>query len=183
MKSIKLILVSIFLLVFSATWADIALPKGSKQDTKYYFANVDSFPGFSFQAIKKVENKKYRIKQNNYILLKVKDGEQKLEIWAVNKKDNSKTNALELNLANTYLQEEDKVANIAILFKIEKDGILSYTSSIVTPQCYKKSKQFTPFINFNFNTSNRLGLLAVYSFFILIIIWVINKTKLRKNYV
>ena len=107
MHTIKFILVAIFALTFSATQADIALPKSDKLNTKYYFANVDSFSNYTFFVRKTFNNKTYKLKQDAAFLLQAKDGtEQELEVWAVNNESKKESNSFKLNLAKPTQQIE-----------------------------------------------------------------------------
>ncbi len=84
----KLSVLVVFLLLRTFASADIALPKQKNQlDTKYYFANVDSFATHTFYVKKSANDKTYKIKQDAAFLLKVNGakGDERLEVWAVNK--------------------------------------------------------------------------------------------------
>jgi len=142
MHIIKFLLVAVFAINCSSAWADIALPKSDKLNTKYYFANVDSFSNYTFFARKTVNNKTYKLKQDAAFLLQTKDGtEQELEVWAVNNESKKESNSFKLNLAKYSQQIPGNVAYIAIQFSFDKTGKLTHKQTVMKPDCYSPKKR------------------------------------------
>lgn len=184
MYNLKLFITLICTLATTILFADIALPKADKQDTKYYFANVDSFSNYTFYVKKSINNKTYRLKQDAAFLMKVKDADHHLEVWAVNNADKKQTNSFELKLAKPSKQIIGNVAYIAIQFSFDKKGKLTYKETILKPDCYSNKKQAMFFItNNNSNTTTNLGLVSLSAILLLLSVWMFNNTPINKTYV
>jgi len=175
----------LFLLFIAHTaFADIAIPKNlTLPNTKYYFANVDSFSSYKFFVKKITNNKTYKLKQDAAFLVKPAEGNanNNLEVWAVNKNNNQKTNVLVLEGLKTTDAFESNTAHVAILFSFDKkSGKLTYTETIMKPDCYGKKKQSIPFFVTSdiFNKpENRLNLLISAFSLILLLLFIKNRNQ------
>jgi hypothetical protein len=184
----KILIVVVFLFTGVFAFADIALPKTVKSVivTKYYFANVDSFPDYRFYVKKLSNNKLFKIKQDASFLLDAAAAENnKLEVWAVSRKENLKTNTFFLELIRSDESFEQNTAHVAIEFYFDKKNKLNYKQTIMKPGCFsKKKKEYIPLITYhhtNINT-NHFGFIALFSFLSLISLFFINKNYQRKAY-
>lgn len=188
MKLHKLTLLSLFLLLRFCASADIALPKQvSLPDTKYYFANVDSFSQYKFYVKNLNTNKTFKIKQSQAFVLKPDTrSENHLDVWAVNKSTGQQTNVFSLKTAVNEKPQEFNTVYIAITFYFDKSGKLSYKQTIMKPDCYSKKQQVPFSTSFN-NTPtvnlNSLVLIPVCSLLVLFSLSVIGKMKQRSLYV
>lgn len=190
MHTIKFILVAIFALTFSTTQADIALPKSDKLNTKYYFANVDSFSNYTFFVRKTFNNKTYKLKQDAAFLLQAKDGTaQELEVWAVNNESKKESNSFKLNLAKPTQQIVGNVAYIAIQFSFDKSGKLTHKQTVMKPDCYnpKKRAAFGWISNNSSNNSssggNTIWWLTMIASIAFSSLFAVHKLKMQKTYV
>jgi hypothetical protein len=184
----RILIVVAFLFTSVFAFADIALPKTVKSVivTKYYFANVDSFPDYRFYVKKLSSNKLYKIKQDASFFINPPVAENnKLEVWAVSKKDNSKTNSFILESINSNESFELNTAHVAIVFYFDKKNKLTYKQTIMKPECFsKKKKEFIPLFSYhnpNINTK-QFGFISLYSFLSLISLFFLNKNYQRKAY-
>ena len=159
--------------------------------TNYYFANVDSFPDYKFYLKNSSTAKEYKLKQDAvFVIYPSENSKQKnkLDVWAINKKTNKKTNEFSLYIKETYKPLLDNTAHVAISFYFDKKKELSYTTEWLTPDCYsknKKSKEIVPLIYLNQPTSGN-NVLVVVSFFALLsltLIYFTGKFYQRKIYV
>ena len=184
----KLSILILFLLIKFSVNADIALPKMPVKpapNTKYYFANVDSFSQYKFFVSNVNTNKTVKIKQSAaFVLNSDTRDENRLDVWAIDKKTNQKTNVFSLTPSKNQKPQEYNTVYIAISFFFDKAGKLNYKQTVLKTDCYSK-KQSVPFFTFSKPTgnSNKLFIVTLISFLILISIFFNNKLKLRKMYV
>ena len=183
----KLSVLVVFLLFRLFASADIALPKQKNQlDTKYYFANVDSFATHTFYVKKSANDKTYKLKQDAAFLLKVNGakGDERLEVWAVNKSNQQKSNSFILITVKPTEPISSSTNYIAITFSFDKAGKLNYKQTVLKPDCYSK-KQFIPVFSLKHPTSgfNSLSLLSIFSFLVLLSAFLFAKMKQRNVYV
>lgn len=186
----KLSILLLFLLARLTVSADIAIQKPQKpqnlQDTKYYFANVDSFATHTFYVKKSVNNKTYKLKQDAAFLIKVNGAaeNEELEVWAVNKSNQQKTNSFILTAVKPTEPVRSSTNYIAITFYFDKAGKLNHKQTVLKPDCYSK-KQFIPLLSFKNPTSGfgALSFLSFFSFLVLLSTFLIGKMKQRNIYV
>lgn len=183
----KLSIVLLLLLVRFSASADIAIQKPKNQlDTKYYFANIDSFATHAFYVKKSANDKTYKLKQDAAFLLKVNGakGDERLEVWAVNKSNQQKSNSFILTTVKPTEPISSSTNYIAITFYFDKAGKLNYKQTVLKPDCYSK-KQFIPLLSLNKPISgfNSLSLLSIFSFLVLLSAFLIAKMKQRNLYV
>lgn len=160
-KNNLIILFSLLLFKLSAV-ADIALPKiENLQETKYYFANVDSFANYTFYVKKNANDKTYRIKQSSAFLLKdnSKIGEEQIEVWAVRNSDKQKSNTFVLKRVKPAIEHGGTTAHIAIMLSFDIKNNLNYKQVVMKPECYKRN-YIVPIIPFTFTPTNSLLLLV-----------------------
>lgn len=184
----KFIIVGFLLFASVFVYADIAIPKSAKSSTvtKYYFANVDSFPDYRFYVKKISGNKLFKIKQDAVFLLNPALKENnKLEVWGVSKKDNLKTNTFILESINSNESFEQNTAHVAIVFSFDKKNNLTYKQTIMKPECFSKKKEeymaLFSYRNPNIN-SNYYRFISLYAFLGLISLFFLNKHYQRKMY-
>ena len=188
MRLNKLAVLFLFLCIRLISSADIALPKKNQipQDTKYYFANVDSFRTHTFYVKKSANNKTYKIKQNAAFLLKVNGSteEEKLEVWSVNKKDQQKSNSFLLTTVKPTEPISSSTNYIAITFYFDKNHKLNYKQTVLKPDCYRK-KEFIPLFSFNItdDNTNKLFLISLFSTLLLLSVFINTRMKQRTGYV
>ena len=187
MKLNKLTFLFLFLFIKLTSSADIALPKiKNLHDTKYYFANVDSFATHTFYVKKSANNKTYKIKQDAAFLLKVNGstGEEKLEVWSVEKKSKEKSNSFTLTTQKPKEPVSSSTNYIAITFYFDKSNKLNYKQTILKPDCYNK-KQFIPFLSFNntYDSFKKLMFISLFSMLVLLSVFISTKMKQRTVYV
>ena len=183
----KLSVLVILLLSRLFASADIAIQKPKNQlDTKYYFANVDSFATHTFYVKKSANNKTYKLKQDAAFLIKVDGaaGNEELEVWAVNKNNQQKSNSFILTTVKPTEPISSSTNYIAITFYFDKAGKLNHKQTVLKPDCYSK-KQFVPLLSFKHPMSgfNSLSLLSMFSFLVLLSAFIIGKIKQRNVYV
>ena len=186
MPANKFYLLLFFLLARSTVFADIALQKPEKlQPTKYYFANVDSFQAYRFFVKKSVNFKTYRIKQDAAFLLqpKSKTGDERLEVWAERKSDQTKSNSFILTTVEPAAIYGGDIAYIAITFSIDKNNKLSYKRTVMKPDCYGK-KEWVPILVFNFPENQKpLLLTSILSMLVLMSLFFISRMKKGNAYI
>lgn len=188
MKLNRLFILMLLMTAKFSTYADIALPKTlANNQTKYYFANVDSFPEYKFFVKKLINDKIYKVKQSGSFLLDaVGNSNNKLEVWAVNTKDKSKTNSFILESIVSKEPLEENTAHVAITFTFDKKNKLGYKQTIMKPECFnkKKQKQIVPLFSFQKPTinTNQLLYVAIFASLMLLSVFVVNKLNTKKTY-
>lgn len=171
------------LFVARISFADIAIPKNlTLPNTKYYFANVDSFSTYKFFVKKMNNNKTYKIKQDATFLVKPAEGKanNNLEVWAVNKSNNQKTNVFVLEGLKTTDAFESNTAHVAIMFSFDKNNKLLYKEIIMKPDCYGNKKQLLPLFSI-INSSNSAGNLSYVSLSAFLLMLLLLVVKNKKN--
>ncbi len=186
MTANKLYFLLFFVLTKSAVFADIALQKPEKlQPTKYYFANVDSFPAYRFFVKKSVNFKTYRIKQDAAFLLqpKSKTGDERLEVWAERKSDQTKSSSFILTTVQPAAIYGGDIAYIAITFSIDKNNKLTYKRTVMKPDCYRK-KEWVLVLFFDFPDNQKpLLLISILSLLVMMSLFFIFRMKNGNAYI
>jgi hypothetical protein len=187
MKLNKISVLFLFLCFRIIVLADIALPKNQNHyDTKYYFANVDSFATRTFYVKKTANDKTYKIKQDAAFLLKVNGstGEEKLEVWAVDKKSKEKSNSFTLTTQKPKEPVSSSTNYIAITFYFDKNNKLNYKQTVLKPDCYRK-KQFIPILSLKSKDNGTFQqiFISILSALVLLSVFISIKIKQRTVYV
>jgi hypothetical protein len=167
--------------------ADIALPKKEiLADTKYYFANVDSFSNCTFYIKKNTNNKTQRIKQSASFLLKENNetGDERLEVWAIRNDTKQKTNSFILQRVKPSLSHGGTTAHIAIQFYFDKKNNLNYKQTVMKPDCFKKKNTIPFFSRYDyFIHLFQFVCLSILSLAILVFIYRRRNANLQNAYV